>query len=259
MLRTIAELWAFRGLVGVLVEKELKLRYRRSVLGFAWTMLNPLGTMLILSIVFSHVMRVKVDHFPVFVLSVLLPWNFFAQSIAGGSFAIVHNESLLKNIRVPRAVFPIALVTSHLVNMLLAMVPLALVMAWQGVAPTFALVVLPVSILILWAFTSGVTLALAAGTVFFRDLGQVVEVSLTAFFYLTPVIYPLSLLPDHVHRAFLFNPLVHVMLPFRRILHEGEFPSLETFLVSGAIGVVSFLAGLAFFRRREHLFLQYLS
>jgi homopolymeric O-antigen transport system permease protein len=259
MFRTIADVWAYRSLVRVLVAKELKLRYRRSVLGFAWTMLNPLGTMLILSIVFSHVMRVKVEHFPVFVLSVLLPWNFFAQSIAGGAFSIIHNESLLKNIRVPRAVFPIALVTSHLVNMLLAMVPLALVMVWQGVAPTWALAVLPFAILALWAFVCGVTLALAAGTVFFRDLGQVVEVSLTALFYLTPVIYPLSLLPDHVQKAFLFNPLVHVMLPFRRILHEGAFPTPGAIAISGAIGVVFFLGGLEVFRRREHLFLHYLS
>ncbi|MBZ0266919.1 ABC transporter permease [bacterium] len=259
MIRTMAEVWAYRDLVRVLVSKELKLRYRRSVLGFAWTMINPLATMLILSTVFSHVMRVQVEHFPVFVLTALLPWNFFAQSVAGGAFTIIHNESLLKNVGVPRAVFPIALVTSHLVNLLLALVPLALVMLWQGVMPTPAIVVLPLAILALWSFTTGVTLALSAGTVFFRDLGQIVEVSLTALFYLTPVIYPLALLPDPLRRIFLFNPLVHLVLPFRRILHEGAFPEPSWYAIAAGCGILCFLAGLEIFRRREHMFLHYLS
>jgi len=259
MTRTIADLWAYRGLVHVLVSKELKLRYRRSFLGFAWTMLNPLGTMLILSTVFSHVMRIQVEHFPVFVLSALLPWNFFAQSVAGGAFSIIYNESLLKNIRVPRAVFPIALVTSHLVNLLLAMIPLALVMVWQGVRPSFAVFALPLVLASLWMFTAGVTLALAAGTVFFRDLGQIVEVSLTALFYLTPVIYPLSLLPESVRRVLLANPLVYLVLPFGRILHEGALPDAAFMTASVVIGVVTFLVGLELFRRREHMFLHYLS
>ena len=259
MLRTLRELWAYRELARTLVGKELKLRYRRSVLGFAWTMLNPLLTMLILSAVFSHVMRVQVERFPVFVLSALLPWNFFAQSASGGAFSIIHNESLLKNIRVPRAIFPIALVTSHLVNVVLALVPLALVMLWQGAPFRPALVMLPWALIAIWLFTVGVTLALAAGTVFFRDLGQIVEVSLTALFYVTPVIYPIDLLPASIRNLFLLNPLVHLVTPFREVVHTGTFPSVESWLLAGGLGAGAFLAGLTIFRRREHLFLHYLS
>lgn len=259
MLKTLRELWAYRELTRVLVGKELKLRYRRSVLGFAWTMLNPLFTMLILSAVFSHVMRVQIERFPVFVLAALLPWNFFAQSASGGAFSIIYNESLLRNIRVPRAVFPIALVSSHLVNLMLAMIPLALVMIWQGSSFSPAILLLPLPLIFLWAFTSGVALALSAGTVFFRDLGQIVEVSLTALFYLTPVLYPVSLLPGVVLRIVQLNPLVHLVLPFRRIFHEGAFPSATELALGAAVGIISFLAGLEIFRRREHLFLQYLS
>jgi homopolymeric O-antigen transport system permease protein len=259
MLRTLRELWQYRELTRVLVDKELKLRYRRSVLGFAWTMLNPLLTMLILSGVFAHVMRAHIERFPVFVLAALLPWNFFAQSVSGGSFSIIHNESLLKNVRVPRAAFPIALVSSHLVNMALALIPLALVMIWQGAPFRPALLMLPWAMFSIWAFTSGVTLALSAGTVFFRDLGQIVEVSLTALFYVTPVFYPFDLLPDRIRHLFLLNPLVHFVQPFRDIVHGGTFPSPESLLLSSGLGVATFLIGLQLFRSREHLFLHYLS
>jgi ABC-type polysaccharide/polyol phosphate export permease len=256
---TLADLWRYRELATILVAKELKLRYRRSVLGFAWTMLNPLLTMLILSAVFSHVMRVQVANFPVFVLTALLPWNFFAQSVTGGALSIVHNESLLRNVRVPRAIFPLALVCSHLVNLLLALVPLLLVMAWQGVPVRPAVLALPFALLMLWAFTAGVTLALSTWTVFFRDLGQIVEVALPALFYLTPVIYPLSLLPERYRPVFLFNPLLHQVLPFRQMFYEGRLPDPLFVAAGAALALASFFAGLAVFRRREHLFLHYLS
>lgn len=259
MIATIRDLWNYRELAAVLVTKELKLRYRRSVLGFAWTMLNPLMTMVILSIVFSHVMRVKVDHFPVFVLSALLPWNFFSQSLAGGAHSIIHNESLLRNIWVPRAVFPLALVTSHLVNLLFALVPLLLVMWWQGVPLRPAAATLPLFLLLLWLFTSGIVLALSAWTVFLRDLGQIVEVSLTALFYLTPIIYPLALLPERAQFFFRFNPLLYQITPMRTLFYDGTLPPPTFVWIAVGVSVASFAAGLAVFRSREDSFLHYLS
>lgn len=259
MLRSLAELWKYRELAVILVSKELKLRYRRSILGFAWTMLNPLLTMIILSTVFSHVMRVQIDKFPVFVLSALLPWNFFAQSISGGALSIIHNESLLRNVRVPRAIFPLALVSSHLVNLLLAIIPLLLVMLVLGAEIRPAVLLLPFFLVTLWMFAAGIALALSAWTVFFRDIAQIVEVGLMALFYLTPILYPLSLLPERYVPLFLLNPLIYEVLPFRTIFYEGQVPSWEFCAASLAAGIVSFLVGLALFRRRESLFLQYLS
>lgn len=259
MLKDIRELWKYRGLALLLIQKELKLRYRRSVLGFAWTMLNPLLTMLILSAVFSQMMRVQIDKFPVFVLSALLPWNFFTQSLTGGAMSIVHNESLLRNVRVPRAIFPIALVGSHLVNFVLALIPLLLVMAWQEVPLRPAALLLPVCLLTIGLFTAGVALATSAWTVFFRDLPQVIDVGLTALFYLTPVIYPLSVLPERYVWAFKLNPMYYQVIPLRSIFYEGRVPDLMTLGIAGGIGLLSFFLGLALFRRREALFLHYLS
>jgi len=253
------DLWRYRDLAWCLVTNDLKLRYRRSVLGFAWTMLNPLLTMLILTAVFSHVWRVQVDKFPVFLLSALLPWNFFGQAVTAGAHSILQNESLLRTARVPRAIFPISMVISNLVNLLLALVPLLLVMVWQGAYPRPSIVALPLSLVVLLAFATGIALALAALTVFFRDLAQIVEVSLTALFYLTPVIYPLSILPEKYLWAFRLNPLLYQVLPFRQIFFEGRFPSGEVLLVSVACAAASLFFGLLIFRKREDLFLQYLS
>jgi ABC-type polysaccharide/polyol phosphate export permease len=119
--------------------------------------------------------------------------------------------------------------------------------------------VLPWMLLSLWAFTAGVVLALSAWTVFFRDLGQIVEVTLPAIFYLTPVIYPLSLLPERYRPFFLINPLLHQVLPFREIFYDGRVPEAHYLGIAGALGLVSFLLGITLFRRREHLFLHYLS
>jgi ABC-type polysaccharide/polyol phosphate export permease len=256
---TIRELWRYRELAHILVAKEMKLRYRRSVLGFAWTMLNPLVTMVILSSVFTHVMRVQIDAFPVFVLSALLPWNFFVQSVVGGAMSIIHNESLLRNVRIPRAIIPIALTLSHLVNFLLALVPLVLVMVWQGVPLRPSIVVLPWFLVCHWAFTTGIVLVLSIWTVYFRDLGQIVEVSLTALFYLTPILYPLSLLPERFAGLLRLNPLVHLILPIRSLFFDGVIPEPSAFLIAGAIGAVTFAVGLAVFRSREDRLLVLLS
>lgn len=259
MFRTLRELWRYRELAFILVEKEMKLRYRRSILGFAWTMLNPLLTMVILTLVFSHAMRIPVDKFPVFLLSALLPWNFFSQSLTGGSMSIVHNESLLKNVYTPRAIYPIALVASHLVNLLLAFIPLILVMLWQGVPLTWSLVALPLCLVILGVFTTGVVLAFSAWTVFFRDLRQILEVALQAIFYLIPIIYPLTVIPQKYLWAFEWNPLVHMIFPFRSIFLEGAWPDPTNLAIGGACAAMAFLIGLAVFRRQESFFLHYLS
>jgi ABC-2 type transport system permease protein len=173
--------------------------------------------------------------------------------------SIVHNESLMRTVRVPRAVFPIALVGSHLVNLLLALVPLLIVMMWQGVPLRPSVLLLPYCLLTITAFTTGIALALAAWTVFFRDIAQIIEVGLTAVFYLTPVIYPLSVLPERYAWLFKLNPLYYQVVPLRSIFYEGRLPDFTTILVAGGLGLASFTIGLTVFRRRESLFLHYLS
>lgn len=255
----LRELWRYRALLGVLVTKELKLRYRRSVLGFAWTMLNPLLTMLILTLVFSHAMRVQLESFPAYVLCALLPWNFFAQSLVGGSQSLLSNESLLRTVKVPRAIFPISMVVSHLVNLTLALVPFALVLLWQGVPLTAVAPLALVSLFFLALFTTGVVLAFSAWTVFFRDLTQLLEVGLPALFYLTPIIYPLSILPENYRRFFEWNPLTRFITPWRTLLLDGTLPPFSDFWIPAALAVGAFAIGVAVFRRYENDFLVYLS
>lgn len=259
LIAALGEIVRYRELVRCLVEKELKLRYKRSVLGMAWTMLNPFLMMVILTVVFSHIMRVRIPNFPVFILSALLPWNFFSQSISGASLSILYNESLIKKVYVPRAVFPLSMVLSHLVNFLFALVPLFAIMLILGVPVRPAAVAVVPAVLALGLFVLGVSMATSALTVFFRDLTQLIEVGLTAWFYLTPIVYPPELIPQRYATLFQLNPMLHLIAPFRAALYEGVFPPARVFAIAFALAGATFLAGFAIFRAREREFLIHLS
>lgn len=259
MIGALAEILRYRDLVLCLVEKELKLRYKRSVLGMAWTMLNPFLMMVILTVVFSNIMRVRLPHFPVFILSALLPWNFVSQAVSGASQSILHNESLIKKVYVPRAIFPLSMVLSHLVNFLLALVPLFAIMLLLGVPIRPSALALVPATVALGLFVLGLSLALSALTVFFRDLTHLVEVGLTAWFYLTPIVYPPDLVPERLAGLFRLNPMLHLIAPFRAALYEGAFPPARDVLLALLVALLVFAVGLAIFRSREREFVIHLS
>ena len=166
----IAELLQYRELVALLVVRELKVRYKRSVLGLLWTMLNPLLLMVVYTVVFATIMRAPQRNFAIFLLSGLLPWLFFSTSVLQGLNSILTNQELIRKVRLPQAVFPLSVVGSNLVNFSLSLAPLLLLMAVLGQPFTPALLFIPVAIFILAVFTSGVTLLFATFTVFFRDV-----------------------------------------------------------------------------------------
>src|SRR5215475_5523279 len=197
VLRDLRELLGYGSLLRELVARDLKVRYKRSVLGVVWTMLNPLFLMIILAFVFSHVMRVTVEHFPVYLLSALVLWNFFSQATSWSTACFLSYASIIKRIYVPRRIFVIATVLSGIVNLLISLVPLALIMLVLGHSFSPALVFLPVPVLLATLFSLGISLALALLCVMFADIVQIYQAALTAWMYLTPVIYPLSALPDH--------------------------------------------------------------
>src|SRR5712664_3928728 len=192
----LAELLRYRQLVAMLVVRELKVRYKRSVLGLLWTMLNPLLLMVVYTVVFATIMRTAERNFAIFVLSGLLPWLFFSVSLVQGLNSIIANQELIRKIRIPQAVFPLSVVGSNLVNFTLSLLPLLLLMAVlrQPISP--ALLFLPLAMLILAIFTTGATLLLATFTVFFRDVRHLTEVLLQMLLYLSPVFYNLQVLPQ---------------------------------------------------------------
>lgn len=245
----IRELLRYRDLIRELVIRDLKVRYRRSTIGFVWTMLQPLMTMLVMQVAFSTVFKFQLANFPVYVLAGVLFWNFFSQTITTSMNSLKGNAGLLKKLPLPREVFPLASVISGVVNMLLALVPLLAILIVTGHRLSLALLFLPVSIVIASMFALGAGFLLSPLAVFFHDTVEFVTVILGLLFYLTPIMYPLSILPPKVLWLVRFNPLRSILEVFRDPIYFGKIPPLSHLSVAFGIAVGILLLGAWVFRR----------
>jgi ABC-type polysaccharide/polyol phosphate export permease len=254
-----AELWAYRDLLLNLVKRDLAVRYKRSALGFAWSFLNPLLMMLVFAIVFQVVRPLSVRSYPLFVLAGLLPWTFLAGSLSGASRSITGNAQLIDKVYFPREILPLSVVLANLVNFLLSLVvflPLALLLGARFGPWTLAL---PVVIGIQLLLVTGLALLLSALNVFYRDTEVVLDVGLTAWFFLTPIFYELELLPNQflgidVWRfVYTLNPMATLVTDYRYILLY-QYPVIRHTLVPAVLGVVVLLVGWYLFRRAAPAF-----
>lgn len=247
----MTQLFRYRDLIGALVARELKVRYRRSAIGFLWTMLQPLLMMLVLHTIFSSIFRFKMElgNYPVYALAGILFWNFFSQSIVASMNSLRGNAQLLQKLPVPKAVFPLATVLSGLVNLVFALLPLFVLLVVTGHPLTPALLFLPVAILIAALFTLGAGLLLSPLAVFFSDVVELIGVLLTLLFYLTPVIYPKDIVPERLRWLVRFNPIRSILEVFRDPIYQGEVPPLSHLTVSVVIALLVLALGAWVFRR----------
>ncbi len=243
------ELFRYRDLIRTLVARDLKVRYRRSHIGFLWTMLQPLLTMAVLTLVFSSLFRFNVQNYPVYALAGILFWNFFSQSVTQAMNSLRSNAALLTKLPVPKAVFPLSTVLSGVVNLLLALVPLFGILLVTGHPLRPALLFLPVAILIAALFTLGAGLVLSPLAAFFSDTVEMVGVLLTLMMYLTPVFYPMSIVPDRLRWVIRFNPLRSILEVFRDPIYHGKIPPVSHLTVALLIAVGTLLVGIYIFRR----------
>jgi len=247
----LKELFNYRYLLGQLVRRDVTTRYKRSVLGVAWTMLNPLGTMLILTFVFSNFFRSEVQHFPVYILSGLLAWNFFTQATNAAISGLVWGGSLLKRIYIPSTVFGVSAIGTALVNMVMSLVPLVIVMLIDGATFHLSMLFLPVSILLLTGFTLGFGLFISSLAVFFPDVGEMYQVLLTGWMYLTPIIYPESLISAQLLPIYKINPMYWMVKMFRLPIFDGRLPTLPEVLPAIAWSLGMLIVGWLFFTSRS--------
>ena len=183
----------FRPLLGELIARDIKTKYRKSVLGVLWTLLNPLFMMIILSVVFSNLFKFDVEYFPVYLLSGQLIFNFYSEATTASMSAIMDNGSLLKKIYVPKYLFVLSRVFSSTINLLASFTALILVMLAMRVELHYTVLLVPIPLIFIVLFSLGVGLILSAITVKFRDIMHLYSVFVTALMYLTPVIYPMSI------------------------------------------------------------------
>jgi ABC-2 type transport system permease protein len=253
----VRECYRYRELIWALAMKELRVRYKRSVLGFIWALLNPALLMLVLTLVFGALMRFSVPHYSIFLLSMLLPWTFFSQSLSYSVESIVSNGELLKKVRVARLIFPVAALVSNIINFLLSMIPLFLLVIGLRFPVHWTWIYLPIPMLGLFLFTLGVAFFLATANVFYRDVSHIIQVVLSAWFYFCPIIYSLDFVPARYRWFFRLNPLVYVLNGFRLSIYYGLLPSWQSAVLSLASGVGALALGFAVFRRYEKSFVYY--
>jgi ABC-type polysaccharide/polyol phosphate export permease len=253
----IRDLVRFRDLVVQLVRRDIVTRYKRSVLGVVWTMLNPLGTMIILSIVFSQLFSMR-GVYPAFIITNIVAWNFFSQTTMAALTTMLWGSDLFHKIYLPRTVFVISTIGTGLVNILLSMVPLLLIFLVTKAPIHATIMLLPVAILGLAAFSMGVGLLLSVFVVFFPDVAEMYPIIISAWMYLTPIIYPESLLENIMGGWLLvLNPLYHPIKYFRLVVFDGIYPSGVETLAALGIGFGTLIVGWIFFTKQAKRFAYY--
>ena len=258
MVELVRDTYRYRELIWALALKELRVRYKRSVLGFLWALLNPALLMIILTIVFGTLMRFRIDHYAIFLLSMLLPWTFFSQTLNYSVESVVNNAGLLKKIRIAKLVFPVAAVVANIVNFVLSLIPLALLIVLLRFPLHWTWLYLPVPMLGLFLFTVGTGFFLSAMNVFFRDVRHITQILLQAWFYFSPIIYSLDFIPHKYHWLFRLNPMLYVLNGFRLSIYYGKLPTPQSVVISVACGIAAVIIGFSVFRRYQDSFVYYL-
>jgi ABC-type polysaccharide/polyol phosphate export permease len=265
MLTWLKELWTYRDLVVNLVARDLKVRYKNSILGVVWSWLNPLLMMLIFTFVFGVLYKgVDIPNYHIHFLSALLPWNFFSSAVMGGIPSVVASAHLVKKVYFPREVLPISSVLSSLVNFLMALPVFFVLAIISGVMPTEYVLLLPIPILIEVIFATGIVLFLSTLEVYYRDTHMLMDVGMQAWFFITPIIYPMKSLPTQVTLAgitfnpqvwlFRLNPMASIINTYQDILYNGTLTAPD-FLARTAVTAALFLIlGYWFFRHHSGRF-----
>lgn len=238
-----------------LVAKDFKLKYRRSVLGIAWSVLNPLLMMCVLSAVFSSIFRFNIEHFPVYLILGQTLFSFMSDSTTMAMGSIVEAAPLIKKIRINKAIFPIEKVTFSLVNFGFSLIAVVAVMLFFQIMPTINIIFLPILLASLFAFSLGLGFILAALSVFFRDVMHLWSVVITAWTYFTPLFYPVEILPEWAAPIMKFNPMYWYVKMFREISMWGTTPSNGEFIICIACGVISLVLGYAIFKKLQNKFI----
>ncbi len=253
-IQELRELWRYRDLLQLLVSNSIKTRYKRSALGVLWTLLNPLLTTIVLTVALSQLFRFRIENYPVYLLSGLIAWNFFSQTVTQVMSTLIWGSRLMKRIYVPRTVFPISVVGNGLVNLTLALIPLLVIMLFVHQPLRWTLLLLPLAMLVLSMFTTGVSLLLATVAVYFVDLVEMVKILLMAWFYLTPIIYPLEAVPPRFAWFIKLNPMSYFIEVFRGLIYDGCIPSASHLAPALVLSIIILLAGWVIFTRKANEF-----
>jgi len=256
MLKDIKKIYEYREMLKNNVRKELRARYKGSVLGFFWTFLNPLLQLVVYSIVFSTVMKVKVPNYnyTIFLFVGLVPWNFLQASVQQSTTIITVNSNLIKKIYFPRVILPLTVTLTNLINMLLTFIIVFIALFAFGSHVSIWYIFLPVIIVVEGIFVLALTLFISSMTVYFRDLEHIIGIILMAWTYLSPVIYPSEYIPSSVFKLFKMNPMFSVIESYRDVLMFNRQPDMLGLLYVFMLAVLLLAIGYVVFDRLQRRF-----
>lgn len=251
----INELYEYREMIFSLVRRDLKGRYKGSILGFFWTFLNPLLQLCVYTLVFSVIMRNNIEQYYFHLFVALIPWIFFSTCVSGGSRCIWTQQDMVKKIYFPREVLPIAYVTSQFVNMLLCFVVIFIVLFFSGRHFSFkAWLYLPLVMCIEYVLSLGAAFISSSITVYIRDVEYILSIVTMAWQFLTPVMYSLAQVPKQVQFIFYLNPMTSIIIAYRDILYYGQLPKLETLTQAALFSVCLMIIGFVVFNKLKRHF-----
>lgn len=246
----------YKDLLTELVKREIKARYKQSILGYAWVILVPLLNLIVLTVVFSYFIRVPTGNIPyvIFLFTGLVPWTFTANSISFATQSVISNTSLITKISLPREIFPVATILAKMVDFLLTCLLLVLLLAIFGVSFKLTMLFIPVIFFFHFLLILGISLFLSALNVFFRDVENVIGVFLTIWMYITPVLYPQELIPPAFVPLFNLNPMMPIINAYRNTILYGIMPAWQSFVYAIGISTLIFVLGYKFFKNRSRYF-----
>jgi len=253
------EITSFHELLGNLIVAELKLRYKESILGFLWTILNPMFFLLVLALVFSQIIKFQMENYTIFLFAGMASYLMIQQTVLIATGSIVNNQGLIKKVSVPKIIFPLANVLARFVDHIALILILFLFLAYFRIDFTWSLISLIPLILFHFLFSLGFSLLSSVIYIKVRDVQHILSIGFQAFFYLSPIIYPTEILPQGLQKIFLFNPFYYFIQSFRYPIYYNKFPPLIIWGVTFFLAVVFLGLGLWVFYKKEENFVFQLS
>lgn len=254
MVKRCRELYTYRELFRSLVKKDLRGRYKGSVLGFFWTFLNPLLQLLVYFIVFSVILRVQVENYTAFMFVSLLPWIYFSSCTATANRLIIDQANIVKKIYFPRLILPFASACSGLINLSLSYLIALPVLHLLGINLGPSIILLPLILILHGVLVLGFGMLISSMNVYFRDIEHIWGIMLQVWIYITPILYPITMVPDKYKSLIHLNPMTSVILLYQKILYDGQFPSVDLVLEALCWALFMYFIGFSVFNKLERRF-----
>lgn len=250
-MKVFKEVYNYRELLKTNVRKEIRGRYKNSVLGVLWSFLNPLFQLLVYSVIFGALLAGSDKTYPIYVCVALIPWTYFTTTVSSSSFTIIGNADIIKKVYFPREILPISVNTSGAVNFMISTIIILAFTIFSGLGLTFYILLYPVILLIQYVLQLGIAFILSSITVYFRDLEHIIGIILMAAFYGTPIVYRIEQLPPKLQVIMNLNPMTHIINAYRAIFYYKQMPDFKALGILTAISVVLLILGYMLFKKLQ--------